>query len=388
MNPSPYPTWIEINLSAIEENTRLTAEWTRVPLMGVVKDDGYGHGAVEIARAILGAGVISLAVSRVGEGLALRRAGIGVPVLVLSGATPLEVDAAVAHDLTLPLLGRESAEQIAARATELGRTASVHLKVDTGMGRIGVFAGEVLALARHAQSLSGLEIDGIFSHFALAGDDADFTRLQLTRFREALSALHSGGINPRWVHMANTMAIIHERESFFNLVRAGGILYGQGMGPGPAPFTQKLRRGFTWKAQLLSCRLLPPGWGVGYNQDYHTSGEEWIGVVPVGYGDGYQRAPGTQVLIGGQRVPVVGRVCMDQFMVRLPKYYPPGSEVVLVGEQGNETILQEELQAIWHSSFSAVTVLHPRVPRIYVGEETYCRKFLGISPYPHTASKP
>lgn len=378
MSSSPYPTWVEINLSAIEENTRLVAEWTRVPLMGVVKDDGYGHGALEVGRSILGAGCIALAVARVSEALPLRRAGIDVPLLVMGGYTAHEVETAVAHDLSLPVLDIDSAARISARAREQGRTARVHLKIDTGMGRFGVFPSEALALARQVQSLGGMEIEGIFSHFALAGDDADFTRLQLARFREALAALLSNGIEPRWAHVANTMAIIHERDSFFNLVRAGGILYGQGMGEGPA-FTRKIRRAFAWKAQLVSCRLLPAGWGVSYMQEYHTRGEEWIGVVPVGYGDGFQRVPGAQVLVNGQRVPVVGRVCMDQFMVRLPAYSPPGTEVVLVGEQavrpggpdrgpngGNETILQEELQSLWKSSFSAVTLVNPRVPRVYV----------------------
>ncbi len=366
MFSSPYPTWVEINLSAIEENTRLVAEWTRVPLMGVVKDDGYGHGALEVGRAILGANCIALAVARVSEALPLRRAGIDAPLLVMGGYTAREVETAVAHDLSLPVLDTDAAARISARAREQGRTARVHLKIDTGMGRFGVFPSEALALARQVQSLGGMEIEGIFSHFALAGDDAEFTQLQLARFRQALDALRSGGIEPRWAHIANTMAIIHERDSFFNLVRAGGILYGQGMGEGPADFTRKIRRAFTWKAQLVSCRLLPAGWGVSYMQEYHTGGEEWIGVVPVGYGDGFQRVPGAQVLVNGQRVPVVGRVCMDQFMVRLPAYTPPGAEVVLVGEQGAETILQEELQSLWKSSFSAVTLVNPRVPRVYV----------------------
>lgn len=366
MSTYPYPTWIEINLSAIAHNTRLVAEWTRVPLMGVVKDDGYGFGAVEVARAMLGAGAISLAVARVSEGLALRRAGLDVPILVLGAPPPPEVDAAVAHDLALPLVNAEAAEHIAARARALGLTARVHLKIDTGMGRFGVFPAEAHALASHARGLAGLEIEGIFSHFAKAGDDAEFSRLQLERFRQALDGVHAAGVQPRWVHLANTMAIIHEPDSFFNLVRAGGVLYAQGIGPSPAPFTQGLRRGFTWKAQLSSCRLLPPGWGVSYNQDYHTRGEEWIGVVPVGYGDGYQRAPGVEMLVDGQRVPVVGRICMDMCMVHLPRYYPPGTEVVLVGQQGEEEIAQEELQAKWNASFSAVTLAQPRVPRVYL----------------------
>lgn len=362
----PYPTWIEVDLEAVAHNTRLTAEWTRAALMVVVKDNAYGHGALEVSRVVLREGASQLAVARCQEGIDLRRAGIDAPVLVLGGTAPGEIDAALAHNLTLPLHGFAAAELIAARAQAAGRAARVHLKIDTGMGRFGVFPHEAAALARRAVELGGIEIDGIFSHFPSAGEDPAFTAAQLERFKAALAAVRGAGIQPNWVHLANTAGIIHEPGSFFNLVRAGGVIYAQGIGPSPAPFTSRLRRTFTWKAQLVSVRKLPPGYGIGYGQTYHTSGEEWIGVVPVGYGDGYQRAPGTSVLVGGQRAPVVGRVCMDQLMVRLPHEFPIGSEVVLVGSQGGELIAQEEIQHIWKSSFSTVTLAQPRVPRIYL----------------------
>ncbi len=363
--PAPYPTWIEINLAAVQHNLKLVQDWVKTPVMAVVKDNAYGHGAREVSRAVLAAGAAWLAVVRVGEGLELRAAGIDAPILVLGGAVPGEVDAALSAGLTLPVHSFDSAELISARARTLGLTVPVHLKIDTGMGRFGVFPHQAAELACRVQELGGLEIDGIFSHFPSAGEDEKFTAAQIRRYRVALEAVRACGARPRWMHLANTEGILHEPGSFFNLVRAGGLLYAQGMGQGPAEFTYHLQRTFTWKAQLMSCRQFPSGYGIGYGRTYKTAGEEWIGVVPAGYGDGYQRRPGTSVLVNGQRAPVVGRVCMDQFMIRLPDYTPPGTEVVLVGAQGNEIITQEEIQAIWNSSFSTVTLVHPRVPRIY-----------------------
>lgn len=363
---SPHLTWVEVNLAALEYNTRLVAQRVNVPIMAVVKDNGYGHGAVEVSRAALHAGASWLAVVRAQEGLELRRAGITAPLLVMSGVLPAEVDAALAHDLTLPLFDAEIAAAIAQRAAAAGITARVHLKIDTGMGRFGVFAEEALPMAQHALSLGALEIEGLFSHLAAAGEDDAATARQLRRFQDALQALKAGGIQPRQVHLANTAAIIHAPDTFFNMVRAGGVLYGQGIGEPPLEFTGQLRRTFAWKTQLLTCKQYPAGYGVGYGQTYHTRAGEWIGVAPVGYGDGYQRAPGNVVLIGGQRVPVVGRVCMDQILVSLPRHYPPGEEIVLVGAQGSERITQEEVQARWRCSFSAVTLVQPRVPRVYL----------------------
>ena len=362
--PPPCPTWIEINLSAIEDNTRLIAEKVKVPLLAVVKDDGYGHGALETGQAFLRAGGTWLAVVRCAEGYELRQNGILAPILVFGGAVPDEMEDAIGQDLTLPLYSFECAELIAARAVAAGKKALVHLKIDTGMGRYGVFPEETLALARRALELGWIKIDGLFSHFALAGDDAAFSALQIRRFKEALASLQQNNISPRWVHLANSSGIVHEPDSYFNLVRAGGILYG--LGSDRDALSAPLRRPFSWKARLMDCKAYPADWGIGYMHDYKTRQGEVVGVVPVGHGDGYRRVPGTFVLIDGQRVPVVGRICMDQLMISLPKRYPIGQEVVLVGSQGSQSIHPEELRNTWKSTYSGVTLVHPRVPRVYL----------------------
>lgn len=366
MPNAPYPTWIEIDLKAIEYNTRKIHEWCGVDMMGVVKDNGYGHGAVEVSRAFLRAGGTWLGVVRVQEGLELREAGIEAPILALGGAAPEEIETAVRMGVSLPLYSFELASLIARAARSAGMPAKVHLKIDTGMGRYGVYPEETAALARCALELGGIEIEGIFSHLATAGDDQVFALEQVANFNQALASLKETGIQPRWVHLCNSNGVFTLPGAFYNLVRTGQVLYGQW--PNRSTFPFELARGFTWKAKLLSCKLVKAGLGVGYMQTYRTSGDEWIGVIPVGYGDGYHRVHDTEVLVGGERVPVVGNVGMDQFMVRLPRRYPIGEEVVLIGRQGTEEIFVEELQRIWKSTISMVELIHPRVPRFYLGE--------------------
>jgi alanine racemase len=370
MSKLPYPTWVEINLSAIEFNTRLILEQVKVPLMAVVKDNGYGHGAVEVSWVFLRAGGTWLAVARVDEGMQLRKAGISAPVLVLGGAVLEEIEPALANDLALPIYNSEGAELVSRRALALGKTARVHLKIDTGMGCFGVFPEEVLSLAQHMNRLGGMEIEGVFSHFAAAGEDPAFTAVQIERFKQAVYSLQAGGVQPRWVHLANSNGILYAPASYFNLVRAGGILYGQAADRRSFPFPVELRRSFTWKAQLMSCKRFPAGFGIGYGQMYTTRAGEWIGVVPVGYGDGYQRVQGTSVLVGGKKARVVGHVCMDYLMVSLDQEFPVGAEVVLIGRQGQEEIHTEDLHKIWKCTNSGVELIHPRVPRIYINDES------------------
>lgn len=365
MSLSSNPTWVEVNLSAIEHNTRIIKEAVKVPMMAVVKDDGYGHGAVETAKTFLASGGTWLGVVRCHEGLELRQAGIEAPTLVFGGILPDEMDSAINAHLAIPVYNFEVAEIVSRRALALGKTALVHLKVDTGMGRFGVFAEDALSLAQHVQDLGGMKIDGIFSHFSAAGDDEELTWLQLKRFKSALQSLRSAGINPEWVHMANSSAIISVPEAYFNMVRVGGILYGM-YGERKYPFSAQPRPAFTWKARLMSCRRFPEGWGVGYDHTYTTHEGELIGVVPVGHGDGFRRSPQNEVLIGGKRVPVVGLVCMDQCMVSLPEWQPMGTEIVLLGNQGKERITSGDLRKRWSCTYSGTTLVHPRVPRVYV----------------------
>jgi alanine racemase len=361
----PHPTWIEIDLSAIEDNTRWISDLVKVPLMAVVKDDGYGHGAVQVARSFLKAGGIWLGVARGHEGVELRQAGIEAPILILGGILPEEAEMAVHMDLTVALYDMEMIDVLSNWAKALGKPAKVHIKIDTGMGRFGFYPDEVLQMIHKVNDSRGIIIDGVFSHFASAGDNGPLTELQLNRFYQALDIFRQAGATPRWNHIANSSAIIAHPEARFNLVRAGGILYGLNFGSLNSLAKNHLRHAFSWKARLMAVRAMGEGWTVSYGADYTCGKGEIIGVVPVGHGDGFRRMPGNEVLIGGRRVPVVGSVCMDQFMVSLPEKVDVGSEVVLVGRQGEEWITPEEVRNRWKSTYSGVFLVHPRVPRIF-----------------------
>lgn len=359
-------TWLEIDLSAIEHNTKVILDAVKVPALAVVKDNGYGHGAVEVAHAFLKAGGTWLAVVRPHEGIDLRKAGIKAPILVFGGALPEEIDSCIENDLTLPLYDFEQADWLSARSATLGKPVNTHIKLDTGMGRFGVFAEQALDLAKYAQSAGGIKIDGIFSHLPLADPGDTLTPKQIVRFKQAVSEVEGAGINLRWKHLANSSGILNVPESYFNLVRAGGVLYGITARRPEAPISMQTRPALSWKARLMSCKQYPDGWGIGYGQDYITKKGDWIGVVPVGHGDNYHRLSGTRVLVGGKSMPVVGVICMDHMMIAMPEKHPLGSEVVIIGKQGDEEITVQELKKIWKSPASNVCLVHPRVPRVYL----------------------
>lgn len=363
----PHPTWVEVDLSAIAHNTRQLRQVTGTDIMAVVKAEGYGHGMIPVARTALENGATWLGVARLSEARALRTARIAAPTLVFGLLTPEEVDEAIANDISVTLHSFESAEWLAERAAALGRPVHAHLKVDSGMGRLGVLPEQALALAQRATASGRILLEGLYSHLAEVDDDpqAALTAQQVQRFLDALHSLQSAGLRPPWVHLANSAAAYALPTARFDMVRAGSAIVG--LRPFYyAPFPAEMRRSLSWHAQLADCKRLPAGWNVSYGQEYRANGDEWIGIIPVGYGDGLRRQSGNQVLIGGQRAPVVGRVCIDQCMVRLPQYTPPGSLVTIVGRQGKEAIYVEELVQRWNSSEAGVTAgIAARVPRCY-----------------------
>jgi alanine racemase len=365
---SPIFTWIEIDLAAVEDNVKALRGITGVPVMAVVKANGYGHGAVEVARAALAAGASWLAVSCAEEALVLRAAGIPVPILVLGMVTPQEADEAIAAGLTLTVYCRETAELYSQRASALGRSVNIHLKVDSGMGRLGTLPGEqTLELAKTAAAMPSVHLEGVFTHLACADEeDPEPTLDQLAKFDATVQMLNAAGIRPAWIHAANSAAAIAFPQARYNIVRAGVAIYGVHPSPTvklPAPF----RPALSWKARLVSCKVLPPGWGVSYGMEYHTSGEETVGVIPVGYADGWRRNRPNLVLLHGRRTPVIGRVCMDQCMVRLPEDASLGTDVVLIGRQGEEEIRVEEVAERWGTiNYEVITGISARMPRVYV----------------------
>ncbi len=369
LTSQPYATWLEINLSAVERNTQFITRSTGVAFMAVLKGNAYGHGAVEVGKAALKGGAAWLAVARVDEALELRRAGITAPILVLGTPPYAQLDAAIANTITLPLASFEAADVYSQRAKALGRPLQVHLKVDTGLGRLGVLPHEILPLAQKARDLGGIDVNGLFSHFANAGDgDHPLNHEQVRNFKTALSSLETAGLRPRWAHLCNTAGALSIPEARFDMVRGAEAH----LGFNPFSFrelneNEPLQPALTaWKARLVSCKTLPAGWSIGYGSTYTLQTDEMIGVVSAGFGDGIRRVPGNEVLIEGLRVPVVGATCMDAVMVKLPRAFPLDSVVTLLGTSGTETITLEDIANRYHTvHVDVLSGITARVPRVY-----------------------
>ena len=362
-------TWVEVDLACLEANVRHLARMASVPLMAVVKANGYGHGAVPVASAALRGGATWCGVARPEEALELRRGGLGCPILLLGWAPRETLPELVAGSVSLTVWSTSQVDEIAGVAGSLGRKARLHLKVDTGMARLGVPPSEAVELARRIRDADGVSLEGLFTHFACADDPGSgVTQAQESELRWVESALAAAGLRPGLVHAANSAAILVRRDARFDLVRPGIALYG--LEPSPqCPLPPALQPALSWKAVLTQVKVVPPGRGVSYSHRYTTTRDERIGTVAVGYGDGYRRTDGNQVLVGGRRVPVVGRVCMDQALVQLDAVPEAraGDEVVLIGAQGGERLRAEDLAAAWGTiAYEVVCGITARVPRRYV----------------------
>jgi len=371
MNVNGYSTWLEINLDAIRDNVRQLIELTHTRVMAVVKADGYGHGALAVAKAAAEAGATWCGVARLDEALAIRRAGVNCRILVLGYTPPDRIPDAIANNVTLTVYDAKVAHEYADLAESEELDVRVHVKVDTGMGRLGMTPDHALAFLTTFHARTGVEVEGIFTHFARADEpDALTTHEQLERFNRLLKEVEAHGLRPKLVHAANSAAIVAYPESWFDIVRPGIAL--QGLDPSPeCPLPAGFRAALSWKARLSSVKTLPAGHGISYGHAYYTQDEERIGVIPVGYADGFRRVPGNTVLVGGQRVPVVGNVTMDQSMVRLDAIPGAhiGSEVVLLGRQGKQTITGHEIAQRWGTiTYEVICGLATRLPRLYLGE--------------------
>jgi alanine racemase len=363
-----YSNWLEIDRQVIIGNIECINQWTGVPMMAVVKANGYGHGLTEVVRTAVEAGVRYCGVARVEEAFELRRAGIDIPVLVL-GYTPDErFGEAFAQDISLTFFQPQQLDVLAAAAREAPRPAKIHLKVDTGMSRLGAPPELAYDMLQRLSEIENVEVEGIFTHFARADERyAPTTEWQLRKFTDLLAEIESAGLRPPIAHTANSAAALTRPGANFDMVRVGIALYG--LAPSAeVELLEGMHPALSWHARLSHIYVYPPGSGISYGHIYTTQENERIGVVPVGYGDGYRREEGNIVLIHGRRVPVVGRVCMDQLMVRLDELPEAeiGDEVVLIGEQGAERIAAEELASRWNTfNYEVVCGLSARVPRHY-----------------------
>lgn len=364
-----YSTWVEIDLGAIENNIRQIVDLTGVRVMAVVKANAYGHGAVPVAQAALRAGATWCGVARIDEALELRRAGLECPILLLGHIPAERLDEALTENISLTVWNAEQIEQASQAAGRTRQMAHLHLKVDTGMSRLGVQAQEAPALAQQLAAAPGVILEGIFTHFAKADEsDPATTNAQEARFQSVLQELEASGVRPKLVHAANSAASLTRPSAHFDMVRGGIAIYG--LHPSAqCPLPETFHPALSWKSVLSMVKVLPPGRGLSYGHEYFTQKNERIGTIPVGYADGFRRTHGNQVLVGGGLAPIVGRVCMDQVLVQLDgvPQAREGDPVVLIGEQGGERISAEQVAKRWGTiNYEVVCGIGPRVSRIYI----------------------
>lgn len=361
------PTWAEIDVDALVANLRLIRKrvGSRVKIMFVVKANAYGHDAVLCSLAAQKARAADwLGVSSVEEGLALRSAGVKLPILILGSLYPFEsVLAAAAHDLTPIVASLESAKRVAEAALRLRRTINIHVKVDTGMGRIGLRPEAAVALMRDLTVLKGIRVQGIYTHMAKAEDDAGFTARQLSAFNRVLKALDQEILRPPLVHAANSAAALRHPGSRFDLVRPGLAAYGLYEGFAPV---------LTLKSKIVYIKTVSKGATVSYGATWRAKRVSRIATLPIGYGDGYPRALSNKasVLVAGKRCPVIGRVTMDQTMIDVtgaPRA-SVGADAVLIGRQDDLVVSAAELARYCGTiPYETATALSSRVPRVAVG---------------------
>jgi len=366
------PTWLEVDLTAIGHNVRqLAAKAGGAEVMVILKADAYGHGAVPVGHTALRNGASQCGVACVPEGRVLRESGIDAPILVLGYTPGWQAREAVGLDLALSVFDPDTAVAYSQAAQALDRTVPVHVKVDTGMHRLGVDHRQAVDFVAHVAALPGLRVAGLFTHFAMADDlgpeGQATTDLQLARFRQVLDQLDRRGLRPPVVHAANSAALLTRDDVSFDLVRPGIAVYG--LPPDPAIAVPDLRPALAWKSQVAQVREVAAGDGVGYGHVWAPDQPSRVATVPVGYADGFRRGPATwrHVLVRGRRAPVVGRVSMDQTTVDVTAIpgVRTGDEVVLIGRQGTED-LPATTVADWlgTSCYEVVSEILARVPRI------------------------
>ncbi len=372
------PVRAEIDLDAIRHNVRtLIGVAASAELLAVVKADAYGHGAVPVARAALEAGATWLGVALVEEGMELRTAGIDAPILVLSESVPSAAPAVVQHGLTPVVYTANGIEALAKAVAEAGapRPLAVHLKVDTGMHRVGCAPEEAIGLIESIEARPGLSLEGVCTHLAVADEpDNPYTAEQLDRFDVLLAALHARSRIPPLVHAANSAGLLAHPRARYNLVRCGIAMYGippSAELAGHAP----LRPAMAVKAAVSFTKRLAAGESVSYGRHFKATKDTFVATVPVGYADGVPRnlgLMGGEVLIGGHRHRIAGSVTMDQLVVDLGDVNPGvaslDAEVVLLGQQGNEEITATEwADRLGIIPYEVTTRMGPRLPRTHLG---------------------
>jgi alanine racemase len=366
------PTHIEVDVAALKANFRSIRDRVApAKVMASVKANGYGHGLVTVSKVLEEEGIDGLGVAYIEEALELRRAGIKTPVLVFGGLMREQLELYINNDVDLTASSVSKLEYIEATAARLGKRARVHLKIDTGLERIGVHHYSAQSLFDAALSVRSCDVVGVYSHFAEVNrHDLSLANLQLERFLTSLEYFERRASAPFLRHIANSGAVLGMPESYLDMVRPGLCLYGV-MPDRSFDGSLDLKPTLSLKSQVVYFKVVKEGAGVSYGHAWTAPQDTRVVTVPIGYGDGYLRGLSNkaQVLIGGQRRPVIGRVCMDQLMVDISPSGEAynGDEVVLIGRQGDQEIKVEELAALLDTTpHEVLVILSQRVPRVVV----------------------
>lgn len=375
------PVWAEVNLDNLAHNIRQVRNHTNKDslIMAVVKANGYGHGAIDIARTFLDNGADRLAVAILSEAVELRKADITEPILVLGYTPRSQYEKLLQYNLIQTIYNYEEAKILSQKAVELGKEATIHIKIDSGMGRIGFLpttesAEDILNIS----ILPNIKIEGIFTHFAKADEvDKSHVRGQFNKYMEFVNSLEEKGLNISIKHVSNSAGIIDLPEFNLNMVRAGIMLYGLYPSDEVNKEKIKLKPAMTLKAKISHLKIVPKGTGISYGQIFTTEEESKIGTIPIGYADGFTRllTGKAEVCINHKRVPIVGKICMDQCMLDLTSVEDVklGDEVVIFGCEKDDPHVDELASKIGTINYEIVCMVARRVPRVYISNNKILR---------------
>ena len=368
----PRPTYAEIDLAASRHNIRRICEIVgpKVKVLSMVKAEAYGHGMQAIARVAQESGVSMLGFATLSEAMSLDDHIVTLPKLIVGWTPDWQAEEAIENDIICTMFDLDTAAAFARTAQAMGKVAHVHVKVDTGMGRLGFMPDEAPAAIAQIKSMTGLEIDGLFTHFSKADEsDRSYTLGQIEKFKRVLEQVKAKGIEIPIKHAANSPGILRYPEAHFDMVRPGIIQHG--LDPSDdVPCPDDFKPVMTLKTMIASVKTLPPGSRVSYGGTYITQGYEKIAALPIGYADGFRRKPNNwgEVLVHGRRAKVIGRVCMDQAMINVSHIddVKQGDEVVLIGSQGEDRIRAEDVaRQLDTNNYEVTSMVMARVPRIY-----------------------
>ncbi len=363
------PAWAEVNLGNLAYNFRRIKKLLApdVKTMVCVKADAYGHGMIPVSKRLASCGVDYLGVASIDEGIKLREAGINLPILILGAILKEDARPLFIYGLMPTVFTEELACYLNKKAAGRRKKIKIHIKVDTGMGRIGVLYDDALSFIKKIYKLKFIEIEGVFTHLSCADTNANFTRYQIGIFSRLIENLRREAIDIALFHCANSIGLINFKESHFNLVRPGLIIYGLYPKEG---LEIKLKAVLSLKTKVVHAKQVPRGYGISYGRTYITGGKTNVVTLPIGYGDGYPRnlSNRADVLIKGRRFKISGMICMDQMMVDVGNLkIKPGEEAVLIGPQGKENISAEELAVLSRTiPYEILCSLGSRLPRVYI----------------------